>query len=142
MFDNIFIILVFSNCALAYSNGAPELACISLKPSHGERQPWIAFPFKIILSSTSVVQGEIFNFSLVSIYTAEKFKGFIIQAKDYGSSHMVNIALHGQFIESSTVNTINCSGISTTATQSSNSERNSQEITWIAPMKPMKIMFV
>uniref|UniRef100_A0A1B6E9Q5 Reelin domain-containing protein n=1 Tax=Clastoptera arizonana TaxID=38151 RepID=A0A1B6E9Q5_9HEMI len=81
------ILLLSSVCILhqatGYSEGAPDNACLSLRPEHLKSEQKEGFPYEIILGTKQLECSDsppIINFTLKGL-KGEVFKGFMIQAR-------------------------------------------------------------
>ena len=70
----------------SYSSGPPLSACNSMEPGHGFAPQNSPVPFQLVPEEEIIEAGETLNLVLKST-GSEKFKGFLVQAFEYGTEN-------------------------------------------------------
>merc|ERR1719500_1242981 len=83
----VILIWVTVTSISATPKGAPQEACDSMTPKHGDAKPQTGEPpYNVKVSATSVKPGDTVDVTISAISGA-KFKGFLLQARSSGSGH-------------------------------------------------------
>ncbi|CAL4082332.1 unnamed protein product, partial [Meganyctiphanes norvegica] len=85
----LLLVAQLSGWAAAYSRGAPDSACSSMTPGHGQASQSSTSPFSLTPSSVSVEPGQRMLVTLESTTGSDRFMGFLIQARDAETDQVV-----------------------------------------------------
>ncbi|CRK94859.1 CLUMA_CG008351, isoform A [Clunio marinus] len=127
-----FVIILFVNYSHSFSGGAGSDSCTTLVPRHGSHQPQTSSPpFLIVLSTTSIQQGQNMTITLENTTQTSSFRGFMIQARTVAATPQII----GTFFVNGLVRHVTCSDVplGSVATHTNAKPKTKVDLTWQAP---------
>ncbi|CRL01375.1 CLUMA_CG014324, isoform A [Clunio marinus] len=127
------IIILCLSCAFAMQSGSPKIegeACLAMMPNHHVDPQSIASPYQVIVSSTSVHQGEILKIVITDPIAKTAFKGFAIQGRDVNNYNKTI----GSFLKGPEIKVVECKWKASAVTNCSAKSKTRMEIEWKAPL--------
>ncbi|XP_075473237.1 putative ferric-chelate reductase 1 [Ascaphus truei] len=129
--QNIVVLLgvLFPLLTAAYRNGRVEAACMTMEPGHEVAGQTTDPPYSLTMSKSNYSDGEELTVTLSTNPGAVQFRGFLIQARaGNGKTPLGSFKISG-----SDAQTLKCTTDASAVSHTSNSNKTSVQVTWVAP---------